>query len=310
MTTALPSPLASTLPVFARRSGGGQNPDTGTPPADFGRFPAPNRPRPPGPRNPRNSMASNRLRGNTQRAKPVHVADYGYRYYDPLTGRWPSRDPIEEEGGVNLYGFVRNDGVDRWDLLGESYSLYTGIRTPSSYNYPINPTRPAVNPFSDAVSAGIEDVIVTSGLPRKLFSHYRSKLGTLMTLTRTDVKEADIAQISIRHTSDYTKTMGTLGGHKVTDWTYRGVALTPNTLNELTVHFDGILCITKVGRGSFSGVMHITDRYDFHPAEGRSKEGDMKTWLVQHFASGEPFDVTSEHFDYKEGFPPVSNGTW
>ena len=31
---------------------------------------------------------------------------YGYRYYDPLTGRWPSRDPIEEEGGVNLYGFV------------------------------------------------------------------------------------------------------------------------------------------------------------------------------------------------------------
>ncbi|MEI7957239.1 MAG: RHS repeat-associated core domain-containing protein, partial [Verrucomicrobiota bacterium] len=30
---------------------------------------------------------------------------YGYRYYDPLTGRWPSRDPIGEKGGVNLYGF-------------------------------------------------------------------------------------------------------------------------------------------------------------------------------------------------------------
>ncbi len=27
---------------------------------------------------------------------------YGYRYYDPVTGRWPSRDPIEERGGVNL----------------------------------------------------------------------------------------------------------------------------------------------------------------------------------------------------------------
>jgi hypothetical protein len=25
------------------------------------------------------------------------VPDYGYRYYDPATGRWPSRDPIEEE---------------------------------------------------------------------------------------------------------------------------------------------------------------------------------------------------------------------
>jgi len=31
---------------------------------------------------------------------------------------WPSRDPIEEKGGVNLYGFVGNDGVDKWDRLG------------------------------------------------------------------------------------------------------------------------------------------------------------------------------------------------
>ncbi len=48
----------------------------------------------------------------------MHVACYGYRWYDPLTGRWPSRDPIEEEGGVNLYGFVKNDGVDWVDALG------------------------------------------------------------------------------------------------------------------------------------------------------------------------------------------------
>ncbi len=31
---------------------------------------------------------------------------------------WPSRDPIGERGGVNLYGFVRNDGVNLWDVLG------------------------------------------------------------------------------------------------------------------------------------------------------------------------------------------------
>ncbi len=31
---------------------------------------------------------------------------------------WPSRDPIEEEGGANLYGFVANDGVDDLDYLG------------------------------------------------------------------------------------------------------------------------------------------------------------------------------------------------
>jgi uncharacterized protein RhaS with RHS repeats len=46
------------------------------------------------------------------------VADYLYRYYDPVTGRWPSRDPIEEEGGINLYGFVGNSGLYKWDYLG------------------------------------------------------------------------------------------------------------------------------------------------------------------------------------------------
>jgi RHS repeat-associated protein len=49
------------------------------------------------------------------------VMYYGYRFYDPETGRWPSRDPIEEEGGINLYGFVGNDGVNKWDILGQSF---------------------------------------------------------------------------------------------------------------------------------------------------------------------------------------------
>ncbi len=46
------------------------------------------------------------------------INSYGYRWYDPLTGRWPSRDPIGEEGGYNLYGFVGNDGVGKIDFLG------------------------------------------------------------------------------------------------------------------------------------------------------------------------------------------------
>ncbi len=43
---------------------------------------------------------------------------YGYRHHDPNTGRWISRDPIEEPGGVNLYGFVQNNAGDRVDYLG------------------------------------------------------------------------------------------------------------------------------------------------------------------------------------------------
>ncbi len=47
---------------------------------------------------------------------------YGYRYYDPITGSWPSRDPIGERRGVNLYGFLRNWSVNRIDRLGNSPS--------------------------------------------------------------------------------------------------------------------------------------------------------------------------------------------
>lgn len=43
---------------------------------------------------------------------------YGFRYYEPNTGRWPSRDPIEEEGGKNIYAFVRNGGIAKIDAWG------------------------------------------------------------------------------------------------------------------------------------------------------------------------------------------------
>ena len=43
---------------------------------------------------------------------------YGYRYYDPVTGRWSSRDPINEVGGPNIYAFVLNTGNNGYDYLG------------------------------------------------------------------------------------------------------------------------------------------------------------------------------------------------
>ena len=43
---------------------------------------------------------------------------YGYRYYSPDIGRWISRDPIEEQGGFNLYAFVNNDPINKIDTLG------------------------------------------------------------------------------------------------------------------------------------------------------------------------------------------------
>jgi RHS repeat-associated protein len=52
---------------------------------------------------------------------------YGYRYYDPSTGWWPSRDPIEEKGGLNLSAFVRNSPISFADKDGRAL-VNTGAR--------------------------------------------------------------------------------------------------------------------------------------------------------------------------------------
>jgi RHS repeat-associated protein len=43
---------------------------------------------------------------------------YGYRYYSPELGRWPSRDPIGERGGHNVVAFVQNQSLGKLDFLG------------------------------------------------------------------------------------------------------------------------------------------------------------------------------------------------
>jgi RHS repeat-associated protein len=42
-----------------------------------------------------------------------------YRAYDPRLGRWLSRDPIWEAGGINLYGYVGGDPVGWVDPSGQ-----------------------------------------------------------------------------------------------------------------------------------------------------------------------------------------------
>ncbi len=43
---------------------------------------------------------------------------YGYRYCKSSTGGWPNRDPLGEQGGVNLYRFVENEPIGSTDPDG------------------------------------------------------------------------------------------------------------------------------------------------------------------------------------------------
>ena len=41
-------------------------------------------------------------------------------FYQPSTGCWPNRDPLEESGGLNLYTVSENDPINNIDPSGES----------------------------------------------------------------------------------------------------------------------------------------------------------------------------------------------
>jgi RHS repeat-associated protein len=51
---------------------------------------------------------------------------YGRRYYSPSQGRFLGRDPIEEQGGPNLYGFVGNNAMNGYDILGMIPAVING----------------------------------------------------------------------------------------------------------------------------------------------------------------------------------------
>src|SRR5262245_26493635 len=57
----------------------------------------------------------------------------GFCFYNPTTGRWLNRDPIEELGGANLYLFARNDSVNKIDILGLD-SFYANVVAKSYIN--------------------------------------------------------------------------------------------------------------------------------------------------------------------------------
>jgi len=56
---------------------------------------------------------------------------HAMRWYSPSTGSWFSRDPIEERGGKNLYEFVSNQPLTKYDRLGLADYVYQEATTPS-----------------------------------------------------------------------------------------------------------------------------------------------------------------------------------
>jgi len=78
---------------------------------------------------------------------------YGLRYYSPSLGRFLNKDPIEEQGGLNLYAFCGNNGVNRWDYLG----MWPLIAGPSiGVEFPRIPISPWASNSFGVVAGGLQ----------------------------------------------------------------------------------------------------------------------------------------------------------
>lgn len=84
---------------------------------------------------------------------------YGYRFYAPANGRWMTRDPVGEAGGINLYEFVGNNPVNRMDANGlqEQEYLNTLITTAIAVS---QVDSPMIGP-ADIIALGIAVYAIT-----------------------------------------------------------------------------------------------------------------------------------------------------
>lgn len=62
---------------------------------------------------------------------------YRARYYDPMEGRFISKDPIGfESGDVNLYGYVHNNPINQTDPTGLSSAIAIPVPRPKDIPIP------------------------------------------------------------------------------------------------------------------------------------------------------------------------------
>ena len=113
----------------------------------------------------------------------VTLSQDALAFYNSSTGRWLSRDPSGEAGGINVYEYVGNDPIRRSDPLGLDY----GSRSwpPSMPYYPPPPKPPPqTDPTGFAIcrrefasDGSIIDAVVTGignlGGGKHTYVHYK-----------------------------------------------------------------------------------------------------------------------------------------
>jgi len=118
-------------------------------------------------------------------------------YYHPDEGRWISRDPIGEEGGLNRYGFVDNSPQCYVDELGLKYgNPVSGPSGPVGPGIPSEPGGPYGNTGTCPADADVLDAA------RALYNEWANAWNELLKA------KADMEKANVQNADKYFHCMG------------------------------------------------------------------------------------------------------
>ena len=125
------------------------------------------------------------------------VAQTAQCFYNPSTGRWISRDPIHEKGGLNLYSLVGNDGVNRLDKHGLAGWVW-GPATTTDYSISYDSAMTIRNyaaPSAYRSGTWLAERYAKhlGGLNDTLFQHYLHGAGAAVDLTSDATIKSEVA---------------------------------------------------------------------------------------------------------------------
>lgn len=195
------------------------------------------------------------------------------RIYDPETGRWISRDPIQERGGLNLYAYCGGDPVNLYD--GTGFAAFKA--GPTQF------WKDIVHFFRN-----------TSPLAGQMVTHYMEGKGKPITLSEASMAAVAPHFILRAAFSDLLLNNPRLN-LTLENFTVPLEAGEGGTLGNFTATLNGTLCQDANG-WSFRGTVTFEDVYDFDPHwlnTHRTFGGEMLTIFGAYFIPGTPYKVTS-----------------
>ena len=203
---------------------------------------------------------------------------YNYRHYSPSLGRFLSRDPIAEQGGINLYTFVRNNNLIHVDQRGnaccrtdESISNYVqsgeGLPSPGpgdQINICWFPRECTPKDYSSWFLIRFPKTIAGAKnlLESRIGDHIRGKF------CKSKAKTFNPEELGVLSDVDIQPDMKRFGDRPQT-WYERVVCL-----GSFELKFEKVNISWKKDNFSFTAVMYVWEQTGVSPDEGESE-----SWL-------------------------------